>query len=732
MPTLLDRGKLVGEGLSDVIPIDYIIDWFRSRITRRGIVNRVLILKSETASGKSTVLPSRLYNARVGDPLRGMIVTQPRVVTAIENVNEIRKHNSAYTPRDIGHSTKYDKLRPDRYGILSASIGTLTRELETNNDDAIIKRYQYIIIDEAHERSVQLDLTLISLFNLLTRCENRDDCPFVVLASATFDEHVFLDFFGVPRETNFIWCRGAPQPIDERWSFMGDHTSSNYLQTCADAVNDIVRDGSDADVTTGTDVLIFLPGKPEMQALRDLLEPLRVGLVRRDPAAAFDIILLESSVVNEYSRDYQRIFNAISDSRVIVDGKQYTPTRRIILSTNVAETGLTLSGLRYVIDSGYAREVEYNATVNAAGLLTRPAPQSRIWQRRGRAGRNAPGVFYPTYPRHVYDRLQLVQYPDIVTGSAVDLVIMKLAAEQYRGIDDPTSIASADPFEPGRVHAVQLPGAESIGAALHVLQRCGLLRERHLTQLGVIAMHVTALPPDHVRMVLGGFYWGVQPHDLIVASAYTRAYTMKTNKIRWSSVWEAAGLIPADATASGPYTAKMRLLIGDNLIDGVILYRAIERVAASGGSLVAWCEKNGILYDKIVAFSDMVDEGIEQFTLANMRVFLQDVDSIVDALTADSVARFKHCVYDGFAHNMCVVDRATRRYTQCEWSQRPVRVPALLADTTDALGVKLSVLPKYVICPRFEIKEDARAGKISLSAPHVCVLDGYVSPDLQC
>ena len=725
MPTLLDRGKLVGDGLADVVPIDYIIEWYRKRMTLRGIGNRVLILKSETASGKSTVLPSRLYNARIGDPKRGMIVTQPRVITAIENVTEIKKHNRDYTGQDIGHSTKYDKMRPARYGILSATIGTLTTELETSTDDQIISRYQYIVIDEAHERSVQLDLTLIALYNLLKRCNTRDDCPFVVLASATFDEAVFLEFFGVSPVDNFIWCRGAPQPIEEMWGYMGDHTSTNYLKTCADIVSKIAVEEAPPG---NTDVLVFLPGKAEMKELSEILEAARTGIVRKNPQAAFDIILLESSVVKEYDPNYQRLFNPLAEITVKIDGKHYGVFRRVILSTNVAETGLTLSGLRYVIDSGYAREIEYNPTVNAAGLLTRPAPQSRIWQRRGRAGRNAPGVFYPTYPRHVYDRLQRVQYPDIVTGSCIDSVILRLAAEQFKGGLDPTS----EPFEPGKIHAVQLPIAESVSAALHVLLRTGLMKGDRLTGLGAAAMRVSGLPPDHVRMILGGYYWGVNPHDLIVASAYIRTYTMKSNKVLWSDVWVDAGLAPDRASA-----AKMRLLIGDNLVDGIVLYHALGMVAESGKSLIAWCAQRGVIYETITAFVETVDDSVRDFAIAGFRIYLPGgVGDIVDRIVAgdgpDTIARFKHCVYDGFMHNMVVVDTAKRVYTQVGWARAQVRVPALLADTGEALGgIRLTVLPKYVICPRFEIKEDSRSGKIGLAAPHICVLDGYLSPDIR-
>lgn len=721
LPTLLKRGSLVGDGLEAIVPIEYIVNWFRERVTKRGIVNRVLILKSETASGKSTVLPSHLYNAHIGSLTRGMIVTQPRVITAIENVTEIRKHNKGYTGRDIGYSTKNDKLRPQtRHGILSATIGTLTAELDSSTDDQIIAKYQYIIIDEAHERSIQLDLTLIALYNLLRRCELRDDCPFVVLASATLDQDVFLRFFDVPESTNFIWCRGASQPIEEKWDWLGDHTTPNYIQSAADIIAHI----SATDVEAKSDVIVFLPGAAEMTVLRKLLEPLLVGIVRKDADAAFDVITLERVAVTNYTSDNRRLLIPIDDIRVTVEGKSYRPRRRVILATNVAETGLTLGDLKYVIDSGYAREVEYLPLLNASGLLTKPAPQSRIWQRRGRAGRNAPGVFYPLYPRHIYDRLQRVQYPDIVTQSCVDNVIMKLAAEQYKGGVDPAS----EPFEPGAVHAVQLPMAESIGAAMHILAQTGLMRGRYLTGLGAAAMTMAALPPDHVRCTFAGYYWGISPHDLIVGLAYIRTYTMGVDAIDWCAVWHTAGIV-----SGGPAECyKMRLLIADSIVDGLALYRALERVSAAGRSVSAWCSECDIDWTQMSAFIDAVDAAIELQVLGGWRVWT-GVPSVLDDLTADTVARLKHCVYDGFSHNLCVVEDG-RKYRQAGWAKMPVKIPPILAEKDayaragEELGVRLSVLPKYVIMFRFVVASNKNG--IALTGTHASVLDGYVSPDI--
>lgn len=718
MPTLNVRGKLVGEGLEDKIPIEYIIDWFRERITRRGIVNRVLVLKSETASGKSTVIPPRLWKAKLGDPKRGMIVTQPRIVTTIENVKQIRKWNADLTSKDIGHSTKYDKMRPAKYGILSATIGTLTTELATSTDEQIISKYQYIMIDEAHERSIALDMTLMALRNFLLRCETRDDCPFVILGSATFDETVYLSFFGVPRETNFIWCAGATEPIDERWGYMGTHTSPDYIKTATSIISDI----SQNDDETRSDVLVFMPGGAEISELRDSLEAINVGLARKKPRAVFDLLTLESKQVNTYSREHQRLFAKLADLRVTVEGKEYTPLRRVVLSTNVAETGLTLDDLKYVIDTGYSREVEYNAAVNAAGLLTRPAPRSRIRQRRGRVGRNAPGVFYPMYPEYIHERLLFVQYPDIITSSCFDEVVMKVAAEQYRDGGDITA-----PFDPSLVRLVDMPPAESMRAAIWTLHKIGMMYDGRFTRLGQIAMQLRDIPPDHVRVILACYYWGVNPADMIVALAYARSFPKGGAKINWCAVYGAALVDGVPLVQGANACQALRLLMCDNFIDGIVLYNALRYIKPSNYI------KYGIELDAVAAFTELVDDMIGMVTLAGLRAYTGE--PFLRGLGPDSVARFKHALYDGFYHNLVVIEGELRRYRQVWWSRERVSVPEILAEKADdstanaTKKMSVTILPKYLICHRFEIKYNKHKYVHVLKAPIVSVLDGYLSPD---
>ena len=725
-PTLFQRGKLVGEGLEGQIPIDYIVQWFAQRASKHGISERVLVLKSETASGKSTVIPPVLFRAgiRVGGKTRGMIVTQPRVLTAITNVSEIRKHNK-FTDKEIGYSTKYDKLRPARSGLLSASLGTLTQQLINSTDDEIADRYQYIMIDEAHERSVDLDLTLTLLKGLVTRLNDRDDCPFLILASATFDPDDFLQYFGIARDTNFIWCQGANQNIDEMWEYMGDHVAKKYI----DGITGIVDKISREDTDTRSDILVFLPGAAEITEVQKALMHVLAGAVKRDPASAFIILSIDRGEVNKKGRDYRALDTPLANLRQAVGANSYVPRRRVILSTVVAETGVTLPELKYVIDVGLSREVEYNPIVGATGLLTKPAPQSRIWQRRGRVGRNFPGVFYPLYPRYIYDKLQHTQYPDTVTSDCSQYILRLVSAQvrnnKARQYDQTMRITShSNVFDPHDIDMVTPPPADSVCAAIRLMHNIGLMSQMQITPLGELALAISPLPPQHARAVLSSYCWNAPTAAVVHAMCYVLS-ELKSEKINWWEVYRAAGLCKTPAEYG-----QLRLAVADQFIDGAVLYAALE---CNSATLSSFCNTINVKREDVATFVETVDDTLSAMILAELNIGGRLQLDSPEQFTK-SVSAIKHCIYDGFSQNLFVLRNQDRMYAQVSNPRVVIRVPDMLADTVSnreasrATGAKISVLPKFILTDGIAIK--SANNTYVLRAKYISVLDGYLSPDL--
>lgn len=778
LPTLMIKGSLVAiDGLPETkamldtyTPIDYILEWFDRRLNLTGVVNRVLILRSETASGKSTSLPPEICKRFVFGggtvPLPdtpGVICTQPRVLTAMENVMEMLKHYSSFLRlrETIGWSTKNNKLRPKSVGLLSATIGTLNQQLKTMTDVEVMNKYKFILIDETHERDLTTDVTILMLKNLLIRCKDNPRCPFVVLMSATFDPDDFLKYFDIPKLTNYIWCKGSSSQIKEMWDWNQGRTVNNYPQAAADVVKQICLQNTNDDFVVGADMLIFLPGAGEFEETEKYLIAVNEELAKAG-GDVFSIIKIESEAISKVTIEYRKLIAIPLSAQIqTFNGKQYIPKRRCILSTNVAETGLTLEGLKYSIDAGFNREVEFNPIYGVSALLTKPAPQSRIRQRRGRVGRKFDGVFYPLYPQHIHDALPPLQFPAIlvndVTPIMLDLINEQLKTKRMSGSRDPN-------FELSAIDMINPPSGDSLLFALEKMYALGYispmapewdgsivdhfadrLSERakialtpqqprySMTDLGLLAAPLIGMTmtPETTRMVLASYNWNVATGDMLTIAAWLTTGQIvaksKDKKVKltvdWVRIYKDSGI------AGGNYN-KLRLLIGDEFIDGVILFTTISNIVGDHvdgrARLIKYCALVNLQYDAVIAFIDARDELIESFILAEY-VF-NDGEHIANAQQStfmDLICRIKHCIYDGYRLNMIVRDTDGKYYgpRQCV-----VATPPSLFDNP-ALAIK--AMPKYVCYQTLNLRLDKKSGAYIIGASRISILDGFVSPDIE-
>ncbi len=720
LPTLFVKGSLYHvdpqtmKELSEYVPIEYILQWIQSRLYKTGMENRVLVLKSKTGSGKSSALPPAIFNKFIKGNKRGvgMILTQPRVLTTIEIVLDmIPYHKSLVLGTTIGWSTKNNKVKPNDLSLLVATIGTLADQLKTMTDSELCSRYQFILIDETHQRDIQTDITIFMLKNLLLRITNRPDCPFVILMSATFDQNKFLTYFNVPAETNFIEVEGSPFTKTEMWDWNEGRTVSDYTKAAVDVVRKIITENPDDDPSKA-DILIFLPGKAEMSDTLRYLNTYNAELAESGQKT-FSPILIDGESVRLQDLDFRKSMRiTTADQTIVVDKKRYTPTRRVIMSTNVAETGLTLNNLRYVIDAGYNRETEFNPVHGVHMLLTKPAPQSRIIQRLGRAGRKFPGVFYPLYPKWIYDKLQVFQYADILVND-VSSMMLDAIAEQMRAsisVNKPPVFVLAD------LDLLDLPSPDALCFSLEKLYSLGYIAPNapewkvdfdefinspainshnanstgysnsttyinsadsatspHLsiTKLGAIARLLSSETLEASRMILAGYSWNVSILDLIAIDVWLALDGKKkirqdtTKDANWITIYKSA--IPSLSITN--IIEKMRTLICDEFIDGILFFNALKRTIANVShkslftTLRKWCNNNNINYKFCISFISTRDDVIEGLTANKLDVFSQEehslynvIDSIdfgVDDLTK-TICKIKHCIYDGYRNNIII------------------------------------------------------------------------------
>jgi ATP-dependent helicase HrpA len=436
----------------------------------------VVIVAGETGSGKTTQLPKICLAAGRGE--RGLIGhTQPRRIAARAVATRIAQELGTPLGEAVGYKVRFtDHTRPDAYVKLMTD-GILLAETQ---GDRALAAYDTIIVDEAHERSLNIDFLLGYLRNLI---ERRPDLR-VVITSATLDAERFARHFGNARgPAPVIEVSGRLYPVDIRYrpGGAGDGEADDeeaLEEAIVSAAEDLWREGPG-------DILVFLPGEREIRETGDLL---RRGLARRPYAHALEILPL-------YARlsvtEQQRVFAPSSG-------------RRLVLATNVAETSLTVPGVRYVIDPGLARIKRYSLRNKTTLLQIEKISQAAANQRAGRCGRVADGICVRLYEQADFEARPKYTDPEILRSSLAS-VILRMAA-----LDLPSP--EAFPF-------VEAPSPRAIADGYQLLQELDAVDEkRALTERG---RELARLPldPRIGRILQAARERGCLAEALVIASA---------------------------------------------------------------------------------------------------------------------------------------------------------------------------------------------------------------------
>ena len=336
----------------------------REEIARAITAHQVVVVAGETGSGKTTQLPKICLDLKRG--AAGMIgCTQPRRIAARTVAGRIAYELQSPLGDLVGYKVRFtDKGSADNL-IKVMTDGILLAETQT---DRLLKRYDTLIIDEAHERSLNIDF----LLGYLTQSLARGPDLKIIITSATINPDVFS---GHGNNAPVVEVSGRLYPVEMRYRPVREPVKEedkndqerDMEQAILDAVDEVSRLSRDGDV------LIFLPGERE---IRDTAE-----LLRKHHPPGVAILPLYA---RQTAQEQERVF-------------QPTNARRIILATNVAETSLTVPGIRYVIDPGYARFKRYSYRNKVDQLLIEPIAQASANQRAGRCGRVSSGVCVRLY-----------------------------------------------------------------------------------------------------------------------------------------------------------------------------------------------------------------------------------------------------------------------------------------------------------------------------------------------
>ena len=468
--------------------------------------NQVVIVCGETGSGKTTQLPKICLE--LGRGVAGLIGhTQPRRIAARSVASRIAQELNSPLGEVVGYKVRFnDKLSENSYVKLMTD-GILLAETQ---GDKFLNAYDTIIIDEAHERSLNIDFLLGYLKQLLPK---RPDLK-VIVTSATIDAERFSSHFnGAP----VIEVSGRTYPVEIRYRPLGKagfrakesaeaenaqfdlddenvfgiarkaKTEARWLEEDdeEEAIEEAIMDAADDLLRQGDgDILVFLPGERE---IRDVADHLRKYQGRSTKLKHIEVLPLFARLSIE---DQQKIFKSHS-------------SRRIVLATNVAETSLTVPGIKYVIDAGLARMNRYSVRAKVEQLQIEKISQAAAKQRAGRCGRVSNGICVRLYSEQDFDGRPAFTEPEILRSSLAS-VILRMAALRLGDVE--------------RFPFIEAPSSRLIADGYLLLQELGAVdSKRQITEVG-LQLAKLPLDPRIGRMILAAKRENCLSEILIIAS----------------------------------------------------------------------------------------------------------------------------------------------------------------------------------------------------------------------
>lgn len=365
----------------------------------------VTLVVGATGSGKTTQIPKFLLEAGWCGGGKQIAVTQPRRIAVTSVAARVAEEVSTPLGQKVGYSIRFEDVTSTNTQVKFVTDGLLLREMLV---DPLLKRYSVIMVDEAHERSLSSDI-LISLLKKVLR--KRDDLR-VVISSATLEAERFLAFFGPDEgETlhgkskedygKIVGIEGRTYPVEIQYLL---EPTSNYVEAAVDAVMAIHEGEADGDI------LVFLTGREEIDDAIDMLGDRIADMPSR--MSNLQTLPLYAGLPTE--------------EQMFVFQKAPTNTRKVILSTNIAEASVTIEGIVYVIDSGYVKLRNYDARLGIENLNVVPVSKASATQRAGRAGRTRPGKCFRLYTERAFNGLEEATFPELARSNLAPIVLQLL------------------------------------------------------------------------------------------------------------------------------------------------------------------------------------------------------------------------------------------------------------------------------------------------------------------
>ena len=396
----------------------------------------IFIVMGETGCGKTTQVPKIIYqNCDMDNKM--ICITQPRRIAAISISQRVAEEMNSKIGELVGYSVRFKEKMSNKTKIKFVTDGMLVRECILDKN---LSKYKYIILDEIHERSIHTDILMMICKDLIIN-KKRKDLKLIIM-SATLNPKKYMEYFNT---NTLLRIEGRKFPVkvyniskdndnenednsDNKIIIKDDYDLiSKYIDRCLNCILQIIL--SDEEENKNGDILVFLPGQEDIEDLQELLLNKKEEIITEFPEKKieFKILPLFGSLP---SNQQMKIFRPLRNKfgKII---------RKIILSTNIAETSLTIKNIKFVIDSGFFKMRKFYPKLNIDTLKVTPISKNSALQRAGRTGRESPGMCYRLYTQEEYNNFEENIEPEIqrINLRNISLQLFSIGYNDFNNID---------------------------------------------------------------------------------------------------------------------------------------------------------------------------------------------------------------------------------------------------------------------------------------------------------
>ncbi|EME78948.1 uncharacterized protein MYCFIDRAFT_60422 [Pseudocercospora fijiensis CIRAD86] len=424
---------------------------------------QILVFVGETGSGKTTQIPQFvLYDDLPQQQGKMVACTQPRRVAAMSVAQRVAQELDVKLGEEVGYSIRFEDMTGPKTVLKYMTDGMLLREAMNDHD---MSRYSCIILDEAHERTLATDILMGLLKEVVKR---RPDLKLIIM-SATLDAQKFQKYF---HNAPLLAVPGRTHPVE---IFYTPEPERDYVEAALRTVLQIHATEPEGDI------LLFLTGEEEIEDACRKISMEGDEMIREAGAGPLKVYPLYGTLP---PAQQQKIFEPAPPPYT----KGGKPGRKVIVSTNIAETSLTIDGIVYVVDPGFSKQKVYNPRIRVESLLVSPISKASAQQRAGRAGRTRPGKCFRLYTEAAFKKELIDQsYPEILRSNLANTVLEL----KKLGVDDLVHFDLMDP-----------PAPETLMRALEELNYLACLDdEGELTTLGKLASEFPLDPALAVMLI---------------------------------------------------------------------------------------------------------------------------------------------------------------------------------------------------------------------------------------